>query len=124
MSKSVLDTIREYTRDPNRDQAIRTADLELDLCDRLVEMREKAGLTQRQLAERLGFTQGYVAKLENGAYDRSGIGTLRAFALALGNDVDLDHFFVPLRVASKRTLKPISPKRPNRRVTSRRPAAT
>jgi len=102
MSKSVLVTIREYTRDPNRDQAIRTVDLELDLCDRMVEMREDAGLTQRQLGERLGFTQGYIAKLENGAYDRAGIGTLRMVALALGYDIDLDHFFMPLKPKSRR----------------------
>jgi len=62
----------------------------------MVELRENAGLTQTALAETLGFTQGYIAKLENGAYDRCGIGTLRTFALALGYDIDLENLFKPV----------------------------
>ena len=96
MSKSVLDTIREYEAedDRNRDDLERH-NLELALCDRMIAMREEAGLTQAQLAARLGFSQGYVAKLENGAYDRCGIGTLRTFSIALGYDIDLNSLFKP-----------------------------
>lgn len=36
------------------------------LCKTLVESREKAGLTQRDLAERLGRPHSYVAKIEGG----------------------------------------------------------
>jgi transcriptional regulator with XRE-family HTH domain len=97
MSKSVLDTIREYKESsPEVKQKIETHELELELCERMVELREDAGFTQAELAERLGFTQGYVAKLENGAYDRCGVGTLRTFALALGYDLDLKHLFEPI----------------------------
>lgn len=97
MSKSVLDTILEYKESsPEVKQKIETHELELELCERMVELREDAGLTQAALAENLGFTQGYVAKLENGAYDRCGIGTLRTFALALGYDLDIDNLFVPI----------------------------
>ena len=100
MSKSVLETIRQYKASSaqNRDD-VETHELELDLCDRMVEMREHAGLTQTALAARLGFTQGYVAKLENGAYDRCGIGTLRAFARALGYEVNLEQLFTPSEAA-------------------------
>lgn len=96
MSKSVLDTVREYTQDPQRRQDVETHDLELELCDRMIELREKAGLTQEALANIIGCTQGYIAKLENGAYDRCGIGTLRKFALALGNDINLEGLFKPV----------------------------
>lgn len=97
MSKSVLDTIREYKNtSPGIKQKIETNELELELCERMIELREDAGLTQSELAEKLGYTQGYVAKLENGAYDRAGIGTLRTFALALGYDLDIDNLFVPI----------------------------
>jgi|HubBroStandDraft_4_1064222.scaffolds.fasta_scaffold00107_9 transcriptional regulator with XRE-family HTH domain len=96
LSKSVLETIREYTKDPQKEQALKTIDLELDLCDRMVEMREDAGLTQRELGTRLEFTQGYVAKMENGGFDSCGVGTLRTFALALGYDIDLNHLFTPI----------------------------
>lgn len=97
MSKTVLDTIREFKESsPDVKQKIETHELELELCERMIELREDAGLTQAALAETLGFTQGYVAKLENGAYDRCGIGTLRTFALALGYDLDIDNLFVPI----------------------------
>jgi transcriptional regulator with XRE-family HTH domain len=97
MSKSVVDTIREYKESSaETKQKIETHELELELCERMIELREDAGLTQSALAQKLGYTQGYVAKLENGAYDRSGIGTLRTFALALGYDLDLDNLFVPI----------------------------
>lgn len=95
MSKSVLDTIREYTKDPQNREDLDTHEIELDLCDRMIELRETLGLTQQQLAEKLGFSQGYIAKLENGAYDRCGIGTLRRFALALGHDLNLESLFRP-----------------------------
>lgn len=95
MSKPVLDTIEQYTRSPKNRRALDTHTLELDLCDLMVRMRHDAGLTQEELAKRLGYSQAYVAKMENGAYDRAGIGTLRLFALALGFDVDLDHMFKP-----------------------------
>ncbi|MGH7737510.1 MAG: helix-turn-helix domain-containing protein [Candidatus Tyrphobacter sp.] len=94
-NKTVLDTIREYRESPEHAESIRTAEIELDLCDKMTELRNDAGLTQAQLAEDTGVTQGYIAKLENGAYDRCGIGTLRRFALALGYDVDLEHLFTP-----------------------------
>lgn len=97
MSKSVLETLREYSQDTAKAQSLKTHDLELDLCDRMVELREAANLTQKQLAEKLNFSQGYVAKLENGAYDRCGIGTLRTFALALGFDIDLAQLFQPVQ---------------------------
>jgi transcriptional regulator with XRE-family HTH domain len=104
MSKSVLDTIREYKQaSPENKQEIETHSLELDLCDRMVELRENAGLTQAALAENLGFTQGYIAKLENGAYDRCGIGTLRTFALALGCDIDLESLFKPIAAYSSQS---------------------
>lgn len=94
--KTVLDTIREYTQDHENAESLRTAELEIDLCDKMSEFRQDADMTQAELADQLGVSQGYIAKLENGAYDRCGIGTLRRFAIALGYDIDLDHLFTPL----------------------------
>lgn len=95
MGKPVLQTIDEYKTDPEARERLATAEFELELCDRMVSMREQAGLTQQQLAERLGCTQAYIAKLENGAFDRCGIGTLRRVARALGHDVNIDALFTP-----------------------------
>jgi transcriptional regulator with XRE-family HTH domain len=95
VSESVLQTIDEYGKDSAARERLEVADLELELCDRMVDLRKRAGLTQRQLADRLGFSQAYIAKLENGAYDSCGIGTLRTFARALGHDINIDALFTP-----------------------------
>ena len=49
---------------------------------RLRELREAAGLTQAQLAERIGVGQRQVSKIENGAISPS-LGSIRALARAL-----------------------------------------
>lgn len=53
------------------------------LLQHLRDAREKAGLTQEQLAERLGQTQSFVSKCERGER-RLDIVELRAFCKALG----------------------------------------
>ena len=40
------------------------------------------------------YSKPFVAKLENGAYGNCTIGTLRAFARALGHDIDIDHLLI------------------------------
>lgn len=95
MAKSVLETINEYTKDADAKERLETADLELELCDQMVELRERAGLTQHAFAARLNYSQAYIAKLENGGYDNCGIGTLRKFVRALGYDIKIDRLFVP-----------------------------
>ncbi len=55
----------------------------------LHETREQAGLTQEELAERLGATQSFVGKCERGER-RMDIVELRAFCLAM--DTTLDKF--------------------------------
>ncbi|HEY0384044.1 MAG TPA: XRE family transcriptional regulator [Candidatus Elarobacter sp.] len=101
MAKSVLETINEYAQDADARERLATADLELELCDRMVDLREKAGLTQAGLAAKLGFTQAYVAKLENGGFEKCGIGTLRTFARALGHEINIDNLFTPAHYMSR-----------------------
>jgi transcriptional regulator with XRE-family HTH domain len=86
--------IRDFRSDPEQDKLFRESEAELALADRMTEMRLDAGLTQAELAERLGKTQAYVAKMEAGGYDRCGIGTLQTFARALGHQLDAAAMFV------------------------------
>jgi len=86
--------IRDFRSDPEQDKLFRESEAELALAARMTEMRLDAGLTQAELAERLGKTQAYVAKMEAGGYDRCGIGTLQAFARALGHQLDATAMFV------------------------------
>ena len=56
-----------------------------------------AGVTQVQLAERIGLTQGYISRIKNGQYTSDLPGeTMRAFAACFGCSIE-DLF--PARVA-------------------------
>lgn len=56
----------------------------------LVEARQEAGLTQKQLAERLGVSQAQVARLEQEGYDAYTLNTLRRYVSALGDEFELE----------------------------------
>ena len=50
----------------------------------LVEARQAAGLTQEQMAQRLGVSQSQVAKIERRGYEAYTLTTLRRYVQALG----------------------------------------
>jgi predicted XRE-type DNA-binding protein len=59
----------------------------------LVEARQAAGLTQQQVAERMGVSQAQVARIEKRGYDAYTLRTLRRYLEALG-----DHFALEVTV--------------------------
>ena len=61
----------------------------MKLEQQIVALREKRGLTQRQLAKLLGTSQPYVAKLESGRVRNLGVKTLVKCARALGASVSI-----------------------------------
>lgn len=56
----------------------------------LVEARLAAGLTQAQLAERLGLSQGRISRIEKRGYDAYTLNTLRRYIAALGEGFSLE----------------------------------
>ena len=56
----------------------------------LVQARLAAGLTQKQLAERLGVSQAQVARIEKEDYDAYTLTTLRKYVAALGEGFSLE----------------------------------
>lgn len=56
----------------------------------LVEARQAAGLTQSQMAERLGVSQAQVARIEKRGYDAYTLNTLRRYVTALGKGFSLE----------------------------------
>lgn len=56
----------------------------------LVEARLQAGLTQAEVAKRLGVTQSQVARMEKRGYDAYTLTTLRRYVLALGEGFSLE----------------------------------
>jgi ribosome-binding protein aMBF1 (putative translation factor) len=60
-----------------------------DLWLQLVEARQAAGLSQRDLAKRLGVSQAQVARLEKRGYDAHSVNSLRRYVEALGEGFSL-----------------------------------
>lgn len=56
----------------------------------LVEARQAAGLTQKQMAERIGVSQAQVARIEKEGYDAYTLNTLRRYVAALGDEFELE----------------------------------
>lgn len=85
---------RERADSPARRRGYERAGRTIRLAMEIHELREKRGLSQRELAERLGTTQSAVARLEAGNVSPS-LPTLDKVAEALGVElvvsfVDLD----------------------------------
>lgn len=56
----------------------------------LVEARQAAGLTQEQVAKRLGVSQAQVARMEKRGYDAYTLNSLRRYVQALGDGFSLE----------------------------------
>lgn len=55
----------------------------------LAQLREKAGVTQVELAQRLGVNQSRISAIENGDPDVMSLATLRTYIEALGGTLQL-----------------------------------
>jgi ribosome-binding protein aMBF1 (putative translation factor) len=71
----------EWRNDPEYVRAYEALDEEFSLAAAMIAARSHAGLTQKELAERMGTTQSVVARLEGGN-SRPSTATLDKFAQA------------------------------------------
>lgn len=55
----------------------------------LYELRTRAGLTQQELARRVGTSHSVISRIENGAYQGHSLALLRRVAAALGKRVEI-----------------------------------
>ena len=55
----------------------------------LLHMRQRAGLSQRELAKRVGTTASVICRLESANYEGHSLALLRRIARALGHDVEV-----------------------------------
>lgn len=62
------------------------------LIQELIDLRHKAGLTQRQVAEKMGVHLTMVQRIENRKTDERTLGTLFKYAEAVGARVDLNAY--------------------------------
>ena len=96
--KSAMAWTMDMLNDPRHRDAIEELMTELDVRQDLIQLREERGLTQVQLAERLGTTQSVIARLEGKQTANVELKTLVRVAAALGARVRIS--FERVRAAS------------------------
>jgi len=76
-------TAKRWMKEPGFKEGYDALDEEFNLASQLIEARTRAGLTQSEVAERMGTSQSTVARLESAAAQPS-LSTLKRFAKATG----------------------------------------
>lgn len=74
----------EWMQDPEYVAAWEASEEEFALANALIEARSQAHMTQEQVAEKMGTSQAFVARLE-GAHGMPSTRTLQRFAAATGS---------------------------------------
>lgn len=92
---SALDMLhRRYIKgDPERLAALEEARQSAAIARDIYELRTRAGLTQAQLAKRVGTTASVICRLEDDDYEGHSLSMLRRIAEALGQGLEVR--FVP-----------------------------
>lgn len=92
-ARAILDDIFPPTEESlKRRQEIRT---NMEVAQKIYDLRKKAGLTQKQLAERIGTHQTVISSLEDADYDGHSLSMLVRIAEALDKRVEIR--FLPRR---------------------------
>ena len=79
--------------DADMRQMIAEETLNAQVARMIYEARTAAGLTQKELAERVGTKQPVIARLEDADYEGHSLSVLHRIAAALGKELDIH--FVP-----------------------------
>ena len=95
----VMEWLDGVLADPELARAVEERLAEMRIEQELVALREKEGLSQRDLAVKLGTSQPYIAKLESGRVQNLGLKTLARYAAATGTRLTVR--FEPMQHHSK-----------------------
>lgn len=96
--RSLKDFVAEHPVDRERVDAHKERMLAETRAYRLRELREDAGLTQAQLAARIGVGQRQVSKIEHGDLDNAKVGTIRNYLEAVGGGLSIEYVLGDHRV--------------------------
>jgi len=89
-ARSYLEWRDELWADPEYRAIYEEEAAKSELWLQLVEARQSAGLTQAQMAERMGVSQAQIARIEKRGYDAYTLTTLRRYVAALGEGFSLE----------------------------------
>ena len=81
--------------DPKRQQAFEEEVANREVAQRIYELRQHAGLSQAELARRVGTTQSVISRLEDADYDGHSLAMLNRIAAAVERRVEIR--FLPRR---------------------------
>ena len=89
-TKNLAEVIRrKLASDADLAAAVQNERLKLNVGALIYEARTQVGLTQKELAKRVGMHQSAIARLEDADYDSHSLKTLERIALALGKQISL-----------------------------------
>jgi transcriptional regulator with XRE-family HTH domain len=100
MSVKFDDFLKEQLQDPEFKKEHEALQPERAIIQAIIDARKQSGLTQKELSERTGITQGDISKLERGNANPS-IRTLQRLAAGMGMKLRVEFLPDAARVASK-----------------------
>lgn len=81
--------MKPYLKDRRLREKIKMGVKRLKVISQMVKLREKLGLTQAQLAARIGVSQPFIARIENDEASNLSLETLIKIVHALSADVEI-----------------------------------
>ncbi len=94
-TNDALKILQQITaEDPEMEEMLKEASLNAELAQLLYQARTQAGLTQQQLADRIGTKQSVIARLEDAEYEGHSLSMLQKIARAL--DQRLEIHLIPI----------------------------
>jgi ribosome-binding protein aMBF1 (putative translation factor) len=91
---------RYIREDPDHIAEYEQVAADVDIARAIYDMRTHAGLTQRQLAKRVGTTASVICRLEDADYEGHSLAMLRRIADALGKRIEIR--FLPITRGSRK----------------------
>lgn len=88
MGKRMLDSLPELMKNPKFKKDWDTLAPEFSLASALVEARIRAGMTQAQVAEKMGVSQPIIARMESGR--NLSIKSIQRYATATGQSITIE----------------------------------
>lgn len=83
---------KQLAADPKLREEVAQHRLNFRIASLIYEERERAGLTQKQLAELVGTHQSVIARLEDADYSGHSLAMLRRISLALGAELKVEFY--------------------------------
>ena len=100
MNSEFDDFLQEQLKDPEFRKEYEALQPKRAIIQAIIDARHQSGLTQKELSEKTGITQGDISKLEKGNANPS-IRTLQRLAAGMGMTLHIE--FQPIGIIGKKT---------------------